>query len=250
MGADLQERCAIVTGAGAGNGRAIALSLAGAGAAVVCADNREAPAQETVSLIGTQGGRGRAVVMDVADAAACRRAVAIAVEEFGSVDILVNNAGILVRGGLMDLSEAEWDRAYAVNVKGGFLMTQAAGRELRRAAGAVVMVASLAGLRGSGSHLAYSSSKHAVVGMTRCLALELAADGVRVNAVCPGLVETDMIRDRAADLPARLPGYPLGRIGQPEDVARAVLHLVSAEAAWTTGLCYALDGGAGLSTRL
>lgn len=242
-------KSAIVTGAASGNGRAIALALAAAGAGVVCADRQAEAAQETVQMIEAAGGLAWACAMDVTRAADCERTAALAQQRLGGIDFLVNNAGILVRGGVLDLSEEDWDRQYAVNVKGGFLMTRAAAPALTQRKGAIVMVSSVAGLRGAAGHLAYSSSKHAVIGMMRCLALELGPQGVRVNAVCPGLVRTPMIADQTSQLPARVAAYPLGRIGEPEDVAKVVLHLLSPEAAWTTGLAYALDGGTGLGAR-
>jgi NAD(P)-dependent dehydrogenase (short-subunit alcohol dehydrogenase family) len=241
----IENSVAIVTGAGSGNGRAIALALAAEGARVICADIDDAGAHETAARIGPDA---RAMKADIRSDADCRHCAAAAQALDGPL-ILVNNAGVLVRGGILDLSEADWDRQFDINVKGAFLMTRAAAPLLRERGGCVVMVASIAGLRGAATHLAYSASKHALVGMTRSLALELAPQGVRVNAVCPGLVHTPMLGDVAGDLPQRVRAYPLGRLGQPEDVASVVVHLASDAAAWTTGLCYALDGGAGLGTR-
>ncbi|CAN5501199.1 3-oxoacyl-[acyl-carrier-protein] reductase [soil metagenome] len=235
---------AVVTGAGSGNGRAIAEAFAAHGANVVCADRDAASAIDTVRRIEAVGGAALAATMDVTSADDCKGTTTAAADRFGAIDVLVNNAGVLIRGGLLELSEAQWDLSYGVNVKGCFLMSKAAAPYLKARRGNIVNVASVAGLRGSGGHLAYSSSKHALVGMTKCMALELGAAGVRVNAVCPGLVDTPMLNDvAAAQLESRGKGYPLGRIGQPADVADAVLHLASAEASWVTGHCYVTDGG-------
>ena len=243
MSTDFKNRCAVVTGAGSGNGRAIANALAAAGARVVCADRNLAAADETVAAIKTAGGQAVAVEADIAVAADCQRTIAQARQHFGAVDILVNNAGILPRGGLKKTTEADWDRAFAVNVKGAFLMTQAAIDDLCAQKGTIVMVASVAGIRGIGSHLAYSSTKHAVIGMTRSLALELGPQGVRVNAIAPGTIETPMMTYPGSNLKARGETFPLRRIGQPEEVAKVVLHLASGDADWTTGLVYVMDGG-------
>ena len=245
MSADFKGRCVVVTGAGSGNGRAIAVAFAAAGARVACIDRNGATAKATVDAIHAARGEAAAVEADITVAADCRRAVAAAKEKFTAVDILVNNAGISVRGGLLELSEADWERQFAVNVKGAFLMTQAAIADIRAGKGNIVNVASIAGLRGSATHLAYSASKHALVGMTRSLALELAPHGVRVNAICPGLVDTPMIAYQGIEtIKSRVASsYPLGRMGVPDDVAKVVLHLASDDASWTTGLCYVADGG-------
>ncbi len=243
MKTDFKDRCAVVTGAGSGNGRAIASAFAAAGARVVCADRNLVAAEETVAAIRQSGGQAVSVEADISVAADCRRTVAQARQHYGAVDILVNNAGILPRGGIRDLTEAAWDQAYAVNVKGAFLMTQAAIDDLCAQKGNVVMVASIAGIRGVGSHLAYSSSKHAVIGMTRSLALELGPQGVRVNAIAPGTIETPMMTYPGSNLKARGEAFPLRRIGQPEEVAKVVLHLASGDADWTTGHVYVMDGG-------
>ena len=253
----VEGKVALVTGAGSGNGRAIALALAVEGARVTCADVNAASAQQVADEVTQQGGAAIAVGMDVTRAADCAAAVQQTVDTFGGLDILVNNAGIWVPGTILALSEADWDRQQAVNVKGIFLMTKAAlPAILARGGGSIIMLASQAGLRGIPGSLAYNTSKHAVVGMTRTLALDHAADGVRVNAICPGFIETSMgeqvVREwsRASGAePVRqqlLESYPLGRLGRPEDVAAIAVHLASDEAAWTTGICYSVDGGSGL----
>ncbi len=257
----LAGKVALVTGAGAGNGRAIARAFAEEGAQVGCADANGPSAQQTADQIAQSGGGAIAITMDVTRGADCERAVQETVRAFGGLDVLVNNAGIWVPGTLQSLSEADWDRQQAVNVKGVFLMTKAAlPALLARGGGSVIMLASQAGLRGTPGSLAYTASKHAVVGMTRTLALDHAADGVRVNAICPGLIETPMgeqvLRERGRGSGAEearrrmLESYPLGRLGRPEDVAAIAVHLASDEAAWTTGICYSVDGGSGLQMRV
>lgn len=245
MSNEFKDRNVVVTGAGSGNGRAIAIAFAAAGARVVCADRNIAGAQETVDSIAAGGGEAIAVPADIIVAADCERVISSCNEKFGAVDVLVNNAGVSMRGGILDLSEADWDKQFAINVKGAFLMTRAAVANLRERKGTIVNIASIAGLRGSATHLAYSSSKHAVVGFTRSLALELASQGVRVNAVCPGLVDTPMIAYQGIETIKKRAetAYPMGRIGTPDEVAQVVLHLASRAASWTTGLCYVADGG-------
>lgn len=245
MSADIKGRNVVVTGAGSGNGRAISIAFAAADARVVCADRNPAGARETVDSIVRSGGEAIAIEADITLAVDCKRAIATCNDKFGAVGILVNNAGVSMRGGVLELSEADWDKQFAINVKGAFLMTQAAVPDLRSTKGNIVNIASIAGLRGSATHLAYSSSKHAVIGMTRSLALELASQGVRVNAVCPGLVDTPMIAYQGIETIRKRAetAYPMGRIGTPDEVAQVVLHLASNAASWTTGLCYVADGG-------
>ena len=262
MAQRLTGKIAIVTGAASGNGRAIALAFAEEGAQVACADANEAGARQVADEIKQRGGSALGIVMDVTRLADCERTVRETVDAFGGLDILVNNAGILVEGTILSLSEADWERQQAVNVKGVFLMTKAALPSIiARGGGSVIITASQAGLRARPGIPAYVASKHAVVGLTRCLALDHAAEGVRVNAICPGFVETAMTeryfrepgtgqsRDALRAELAKANSIPLGRIGRPEDVAAIAVHLASDEAAWTTGICYSIDGGAGLNVR-
>ncbi len=260
MAERLAGKSAIVTGAGVGNGRAIALAFAAEGANVACADRDEASAKRVADEIAGSGRRAIAITMDVSSATDCERTVRETLEAFGGLDVLVNNAGIWVPGTVLTLSEADWDRQQTVNVKGIFLMTKAAlPAIISRGGGSVIMLASQAGLRGSAGSLAYVASKHAVVGMTRCMALDHGADGVHINAVCPGLIETPMgeqvLRERGRNggtelaRQRALETMALGRLGRPEDVAAVAVHLASDEAAWTTGMCYSVDGGSGLGGR-
>ena len=257
----LTGRSAIVTGAASGNGRAIAQAFADEGARVAVADNNRAGAEQVAAEIARRGGSAIAVEMDVTRRADCERTVQEAVTAFGGLDILVNNAAVLIEGTILSASEDDWDRQQAVNVRGVFLMTKAALPSIiARGAGAVIMVASQSGLRARPGAIPYVTSKHAVVGMTKCLALDHAADGIRVNAICPGFIETAMTERRfqaesagrsREDIRAELARpIPLGRIGRPEDVAAIAVHLASDAAAWVTGICYSLDGGANLQVRV
>ncbi|MHB8575674.1 MAG: SDR family NAD(P)-dependent oxidoreductase [Dehalococcoidia bacterium] len=252
----LNGKVAIVTGAGSGNGRAITLAFAAEGAHVVVADRDEAGARQTAATMGSDA---TIVPMDVANDADCARLVATAIESFGRLDVLVNNAGIWRTGTVESFSEADWDGLMAVNVRGVFLCSKYAVPRIAEAGGgSIINIASQAGLMGSAGSVLYAASKHAVVGMTKCMALDHAAAGIRVNAICPGPIDTPMLE---AIYRIRTPGredearernrrhVPLGRLGTPEDVAKTAVHLASDEAEWVTGICYSLDGGVGLTLR-
>ena len=255
---------AIVTGAAAGNGHAIAERFACEGARVVCADLDGDAAIEVSVAIVVSGGEAIGVAMDHTAAEDCSRTVAEAESSFGPVSVLVNNAGVAVAGTALDVSEGDFLRQLHVNVVGPFLMTRAVlPSMIDRRRGSVVMVASVAGLQARPAQMAYVTSKHALVGMARSLALDYARHGVRVNAVCPSFIRTQMSErylDQLATKHARsvedtataLGGsFPLGRLGTPGDVADAALHFASDESAWVTGETYLLDGGESLlSPRL
>jgi NAD(P)-dependent dehydrogenase (short-subunit alcohol dehydrogenase family) len=255
----LDGKVAVVTGAGSGNGRAIARAFATEGARVVAADVNEPAARETVAALGDHAG---AVQADVTQETDCARLMQSAVEAFGRLDILVNNAGIWKTGTVETLSAADWEQLMAVNVTGVFLCSKHAVPHIAAAGGgSIVNLASLAGLVGAAGGVLYHASKHAVVGMTQCMALDHAPQGIRVNAICPGAIETPMLQaimqlrsstqgrseDEQRERARR--ATPLGRIGAPEDVARIAMHLASDEAAWVTGICYTVDGGSGITQR-
>jgi NAD(P)-dependent dehydrogenase (short-subunit alcohol dehydrogenase family) len=251
----LDGKVAIVTGAGQGNGRAIAVAFAAEGARVVACDLNGGSARETVAML--PAGNGRAVQADVAVEADARRTVEEATAAFGRLDILVNNAALWARGTVEEYTVEQWDRLMAVNVRGVFLCSKYAVPVIARQGGSIINIASQSGLRGSPGGTLYVASKHAVVGMTKCMALDYGPRGIRVNAICPGLIDTPMGRQalaaRGDDAPERWERvareFPLGRVGLPEDVAQVAVHLASDEASWVTGMCYSVDGGAGLSTR-
>ncbi len=257
----LAGKSALVTGAGSGIGRAISRAFGAEGAGVTCADVDAAAARATAEAIVQEGGSAIAVGMDVTRAADCDRAVEAAVAAHGGLDVLVNGAGILIRGDALEVTEEQWDRQQAVNVKGVFLATRSALPVLiARGGGNIIIIASIAGLRGNTRNIAYAASKHAVIGITRCLALDHGRHGIRVNAICPGIIDTPMAglihRDRGLDqsyadfLAGVAAAYPLGRVGTPEDVAAVAVHLASPEAGWPTGVIYTVDGGASLHTRI
>lgn len=251
----LTGKVALVTGGGSGIGRAIAECFAGEGAAVAVLDVDSTAAAAAVSAITAAGGRALALAADVTRAGEVQMAVAACVRAFGGLDILINSAGILgAPGRVIDSSEEEWDRLFAVNVKGSFLCAKYAVPEMqRRGGGAIVNLASTAGLVGSPVLGPYSASKGAVVLMTRSMALNHAPDGIRVNCICPGAIETPMLAATLASEPtperrARLrqeflAKHPLGRFGHPGEVARAALFLVSDDTSFVTGVALPVDGG-------
>jgi NAD(P)-dependent dehydrogenase (short-subunit alcohol dehydrogenase family) len=221
------------------------------GARVAVAGRRRAPLDAAAAEIAAAGGEALAVECDVADRGQVDRAVRATVERFGALHCLVNNAGTLHVGSAEETRDEDWARVLAVNLTGTFLMSRAALPELRGAGGGtIVNIASVLGLVGLKARAAYTASKSGVVGLTRAMALDHAAEGIRVNCICPALVETEMVRDLYLALPdptaamrARLAMLPLARLGRPEDVANLALFLSSEESSWLTGAALPLDGG-------
>ncbi|MFD5832504.1 SDR family NAD(P)-dependent oxidoreductase [Streptomyces collinus] len=246
------DRTALVTGAGSGIGRTIARALAAEGANVVVVGRRREPLEETVESIEAAGGKALAVTADVARAADVEAAVAAAVEHFGSLDVAVNNAGVF-RGGapLADLAEEDWHTQLGVNVTGVFLALRAEIRQMRTqpSGGVIVNIASTFGAhaRHPGA-AAYAATKAAVSVLTRGAALDHIREGIRINAVSPGAVNTPMSLqpgETEADRSARArTALPLGRVTTTEEVAAAVLHLASDDAASTVGTDLVVDSGA------
>jgi 2-dehydro-3-deoxy-D-gluconate 5-dehydrogenase len=247
----LDGKIAIVTGAGSGLGLATAHALAAEGACVAVTElpGRIDRAEATVESITAQGGNAFSVALDVTSLESIEAAVNHIVDREGRVDILVNNAGLNIAKPAFDVTEEDWDRVVDVNLKGLFFMAQAAGRAMRDqspAGGVIINISSIMGLVGYYNRAAYCSSKAGVVNLTRVLAIEWAEHDIRVNAVCPTFVETELNRHLFADESFReeiLSRTPLRRLGTPEDVAAAVVFLASPAASLITGHALATDGG-------
>ena len=244
----------VVTGAGGGIGRATAARLATEGASLVLVDRVKQALDETRAVAERARVPMLAVEADVTQWSDVQRYVAAASERFGGIDAFFNNAGILgAVSPLVDYPEAEFDRVMAVNVKGVWLgMKAVAPAMAARGGGAIVNTASIAGLRGSPNLIAYTASKHAVIGLTRSGAIELVRRGIRVNAICPAPIETPMARELeqgfARDNPGRAherfaASIPMRRFGEPDEVAALVVFLLSADAAYINGGIYTVDGG-------
>ncbi len=247
----LKGKRALITGGASGIGRATALLFAREGAAVTVAALEELGGRVVVEAIVSQGGRAILVPCDVSRAADCRRAVEQTVAAFGGLDILFNNVGIIRRSTVLDISEGEWDRVMAVNVKSIFLLPKYAIPHLAAAGGgSIVNTASGWGLVGGGNAVSYCASKAAVVNMSKAMAIDHGAQNIRVNCVCPGDTGTGMLRDEAQQLGesdevflAKAAERPLRRVGRPEDIAQAVLYLASDAASFVTGASLVVDGG-------
>jgi NAD(P)-dependent dehydrogenase (short-subunit alcohol dehydrogenase family) len=244
-------KVALVTGAGSGIGRASALAFARAGARVIVSDLQPAGGDETVRLIHESEGEAHFIQADVSDEASVEHLVGASIEEYGRLDYAHNNAGVAAPPASLHEADRAWfDRVQAVNVTGVWLCLKYEARAmLSHGGGAIVNTASLAGLIGFPLNVAYSASKHAVIGMTRTAALEYATSGIRVNAVCPAFVRTPMVEAFVAANPRlfnleRLASMqPMGRLGTVEEVAAAVVWLCSDGAAFITGIALPLDGG-------
>lgn len=255
MSGRLTGRTAVITGGGSGIGRAAALRFSAEGAAIAVLDLRLDAAAETAALVEKAGGRAVAFEADVSNAAAVDAAIDGAAAELGPLDVLFNNAGIFSRGSVAIAEEDDWDRCFAVNVKGVFLCSRAALRHMRPADGAtasIVNTASVAGLVAVENVAAYCAAKGAVVALTRSMANDLAPLRVRVNAICPGTVLTPLIESLVAirgggdydrGMAMTLEKYPIGRLGKVEDIANLALYLASEEASFVTGSIMTADGG-------
>jgi NAD(P)-dependent dehydrogenase (short-subunit alcohol dehydrogenase family) len=249
MTRDLHGKVAIVTGGTSGIGRESAVLFAKAGAKVVVAGRRETEGEETIDLLRAAGGDGLFVKTDVAKSADVQALVQKTVEKFGSVDIAFNNAGI--EGNwvpIVEQSEEDWDRTIDINVKGVWLCLKYEIQQMTKqgGGGAIVNMASVAGFIGAVGAATYCASKHAVMGLTKSASLETARNGIRVNSICPGIIETPM-GERLFGAPEvtkwALGFYPLGRFGKPMEIAEAVLWMCSDRSSFMTGQSLILDGG-------
>ena len=245
----LEGKVALVTGGASGIGRATALTFAREGAKLVVADMNEEGGQQTVHMITEQGGEAIFVRTDVSQAVAVQALISTAVETYGRLDCAHNNAGISGGGRALtaDYPEDTWHRVIAINLTGVWLcMKYEIPQMLSQGSGAIVNTASVAGLIGARGLAAYVASKHGVVGLTKTAALEYAQQGIRVNCVCPGVIETPMTARGLSDPERReriIASEPMGRVGIPEEVAEAVVWLCSDAASFVTGHTMTIDGG-------
>lgn len=248
-------KVALVTGASSGIGRACARALAAEGAAVVLAGRRRERLDEVAAELKGKGARVHVAVGDVREEATAAVWVKEAVEAFGGLDVLVNAAGVIGNGSVMDTTAASWKHVMSSNVDSILFMTRAAAEPLKERKGAIVNVSSVAGgVRPYPGLASYCVSKAAVDMLTRCSALDFAPFGVRVNAIAPGVVVTELhtVTNAVADYPAFLERgkttHPIGRVGNAEEVATLILYLASEEAGWVTGANVSIDGGRALAS--
>ncbi|HEY2951916.1 MAG TPA: glucose 1-dehydrogenase [Verrucomicrobiae bacterium] len=247
----LKNKIALVTGAGSGIGAAIAQTFAQAGAHVFVTDRDEKSGRDTAARITTAPGRAEFLALDVSNEEDCERVQQLVLGGKGRLDVLVNNAGIGHVGTLLQTTGADLDRIYAVNVRGVFNVTKAfLPGMISRKSGVILNLASIGGVVAVRDRLAYSTTKFAVVGLTKCIALDHAMDGIRCNAICPGRVETPFVTARLKEYPDPQRAYQemastqaIGRMGRPEEIAAAALYLASDEAAFITGTAFLIDGG-------
>ena len=247
---EMRGKVALVTGATSGIGRATALRFAEEGAQVALVARRGDQLAEVVQKIQKSGGQAKAVVADVTREADIERAARETVEGFGRLDVLVNAAGIIASGSIETTRLEDWDTMLNVNVRGPFYLIQRALPYLIESKGNIVNVSSVTGIRAFPGILAYCASKAALDQLTHCVALEVASRGVRVNAVNPGVIVTALHRTSGMQeeayanfLEHSQTTHPLGRVGQPEEVAELILFLASPRAGWITGVSYSIDGG-------
>src|SRR5215472_9394761 len=242
----LNGKVALVTGAGGGLGTAICKRFAVEGASLICADRDGDRAEATVSAITKSGGSARAFRADVGDPIQCEAQVAETVQQFGRIDVAVNNAGIALHKLALETSLEDWDRVLRINLTGSFLTAQAAARHMvKQGGGRIIQIGSISGQRGNMGGIAYGASKAAVMHICKVLAVELSAQGIMVNAIAPGPIETGISKHG----PTRKRGYleriPMGCYGTVDAVANAALYLASDECSWVTGHILNVDGGYG-----
>ena len=242
---DFNGKVAIITGGGTGIGRATALELARGGCAIALCARRVEPLAETSAAIEALGGRCMTASVDVADGAAVSAFVADVIAKFGRLDFLVNNAGVTRDNLLMRMGDDEWDTVMATNLKGAFNFSKAAVRPMmKQRSGVIVCISSIVGQVGNAGQCNYAASKAGLIAFAKSLAKEVAARGVRVNAVAPGFIKSAMTDALPEDLRTKmLAGIPLARLGEPEDVAGTVAFLCSDAASYITGQVIGVNGG-------
>lgn len=248
MTSRLKNKTIIVTGAGSGIGRACALALAREGAHVVLVGRRKDRVEDTA---GEAGGSTLPISADVSKPDDIANVIDRTLNAFGGVNVLVNNAGILHAGTAEQITEALWDETFNINVRGLWLLSRAVLPHMRKAGGgSIINVASVLGINGTRNRAAYSASKGAVVLLTKCMAIDHGHENIRVNVICPSFVETELtaqVMSKALNPDAvrreRIGVHPLGRLGQPEDMAGLAVYLASDESSWVTGAAFPVDGG-------
>lgn len=242
---ELKDKVALVTGGAQGIGKTIGEELTRAGAHVVLGDVNLEGAQATAEEINSKGGSASAVRIDVSNAAEVQQVFDFILKDKKPVDIVVNNAGITRDGLMVRMKESDWDLVLDINLKGSFLCSQQAAKHMmKQKSGAIVNISSIVGVMGNFGQANYSASKAGVIGLTKTLAREVASRGIRVNAVAPGFIDTEMTRVLEETVRQKLiEQIPLARLGLPEDVARCVAFLVSDKSSYITGQVINLNGG-------
>jgi NAD(P)-dependent dehydrogenase (short-subunit alcohol dehydrogenase family) len=247
----LSGKAAFITGGGTGIGRACALAFAAEGAEVAVAGRRKEPLEAVVTEIQGSGRKALALTCDIVDRSSVEAAISSVAQNFGRLNVIVNNAGAVVVATAEETSDEDWSRVLAANLTGTFHVSRAAIPALRKSGGgSIVNIGSYLGIVGRRSRAAYCAAKAGVAGLTRAMALDHAHENIRVNCVCPAIVETEMsllFLSKAPDPEAarkqRIAELPLGRFGKPEDVALMALYLASDESSWVTGAAFPIDGG-------
>jgi NAD(P)-dependent dehydrogenase (short-subunit alcohol dehydrogenase family) len=249
MAGKLSGKVALVTGAASGIGRASALQLASDGARVACADLNAEGAESVAKEITRAGGEAFGLRLDVSDPADNQRAVDATVKRFGGLQLAHLNAGVAATSSVLDTTLEEWNRTIGINLSGVFYGLQVTARAIRdgRKGGAIVITSSDAGLRGGGAMGSYCASKHGVLGLMKCAVADLSQFKIRVNAICPGVIDTPILgplhKNKVFTEGPLAAAHPLGRVGQPEEIGRVVSFLLSEEASFVTGVALSIDGG-------